>query len=134
VTRSVSASCRAAVCAALPILLSAIASSTQAPAQPAETILNGRLATVEPASRRITVVSDGEADLTEMFVAEEAEVRVDKRPVTLSELVIQVGQRVSVTYLMEGARRIARVISVEATEPATALARAMPPTPQPSLP
>lgn len=104
----------AALFTALAIVLSALVVSARVQDQPAETILRGRLATVEPAARRITIIPDGEVNLAELFVAQDGEVRLDDRALTLSELVIQVGQRVSVSYLMDGAHRIARRITVEA--------------------
>ena len=77
-----------------------------------ETLI-GRLATVEPANRRVTVLPEGEAELVEMFVADDGEVAHDERPLTLADLVIQVGRRVMVVYRFHGERRIADSITVE---------------------
>ena len=75
--------------------------------------LVGRLATVEPSSRRVTILPEGEADLMEMFVAAEGEVRRDNETLTLADLVIQVGRRVSVHYRVDGPRRVVQRIIVE---------------------
>jgi hypothetical protein len=80
--------------------------------QDAQTLV-GRLATVEPAKRRVTMVPEGEVDLVEMFVAEDGEVAHEERALTLADLVIQVGQRVAVVYRLEGDRRIVARIIVE---------------------
>lgn len=75
--------------------------------------LVGRLATVEPSNRRVTIVPEGEVDLIEMFVAEEGEVRQDEDTLTLADLVIQVGRRVTVHYQLDGSRRLVQRIIVE---------------------
>jgi hypothetical protein len=43
-------------------------------------------------------VPEGEVRLVEMFVAEDGELRLEEQPLTISDLVIHVGRRVSVTY------------------------------------
>jgi hypothetical protein len=78
----------------------------------AETLL-GRLAIVEPASRRITVLPEGEVHLVEVFLDENGEVRLAERELTLAELVIEVGRRVTVRYRVEKDRRIAERVIVE---------------------
>jgi hypothetical protein len=86
--------------------------STEARQDPSAT-LAGRLATVEPANRRVTVVPEGEVDLVELFVSAEGQVAEDSRTLTLADLVIQVGRRVTVQYRTDGGRRIADRIIVE---------------------
>lgn len=81
--------------------------------QAAPTNLTGRLATVEPANRRVTLIPEGEVDLLELFVAEGGVVAQDDRPLTLADLVLRVGRRITVTYRAEGSRRIADRIIVE---------------------
>lgn len=75
--------------------------------------LTGRLATVEPAARRIAVLPDGEVKLVELLVADDGEVRQGDREVTLSDLVIQVGRRVTIRYRVADERRLAESIIVE---------------------
>lgn len=75
--------------------------------------LVGRLATVEPAARRIAVLPEGEVKLVELLVADDSEVRQGDTEVTLSDLVIQVGRRVTIRYRVEGERRLAESIIVE---------------------
>jgi hypothetical protein len=75
--------------------------------------LRGRLAIVEPASRRITVLPDGEADLVDLLVGDDSEVRHDDRELTLSELVLLVGRRVSIRYRLDNDRRVAQSVIVE---------------------
>ena len=82
-------------------------------AQLAGETLVGRLATVEPANRRVTVVPEGEVDLVEMFVAADGKLAHEERDLTLADLVIQVGRRVLVSYRVEGDRRIADSITVD---------------------
>jgi hypothetical protein len=77
------------------------------------TILIGRLATVEPAARRLTFVPEGEVDLVEVFVAEDGSVHHDGRELSLSELVVRVGRVVKVSYRTDGERRIAESVIVE---------------------
>ena len=78
-----------------------------------ESQLAGRLATVEPAARRLTMIPDGEADLVEVFVADEGEVRQQDETLSLSDLVIQVGKRITVRYRLVNNRRVALSIIVE---------------------
>jgi hypothetical protein len=73
----------------------------------------GRLATVEPANRRVTVVPVDAVNVVELFLAEDGAVEQDKRTLSLTELVIQVGRRVTVTYRVDGDRRLAESIIVE---------------------
>ena len=54
-----------------------------------------------------------QVDAIEIFVASEGGVEQNERALTLAELVIQVGRRVTVTYRMEGDRRFADRIIVE---------------------
>jgi len=93
-------------------LLSAAALAAVGQAPAAESVL-GRLAFVEPALRRIAVVPDGEVQLFEVLVADDSELRQGDRQLTLSELVIQVGRRVTVRYRVEGDQRVAESVIVE---------------------
>lgn len=77
------------------------------------TALVGRLATVEPASRRVTFVPEGEVRRVEVFVAERGTVIHDDSELTLADLVIQVGRRVTVLSRLQDNRRIADRIIVE---------------------
>jgi hypothetical protein len=83
------------------------------PAQPEDLQFVGRLAIVEPAGRRITLLPEGSEDLEELIVAEDAEIRQGEREVTLEELVIQVGRRATVLYRELDGRRILRSIIVD---------------------
>ena len=67
----------------------------------------GRLATVEPAQRRITLVPIGESRMVELQVAERAVIMHAERALTLTELVVEVGSLVQVDYRNEGEHRIA---------------------------
>jgi hypothetical protein len=100
-----------AACAALTALSAFVASARAQAAVDAE--LSGRLATVEPATGRITVLPEGEIRPTEVFAAADCEVRLEKRRLTLTELVIHVGRRVTIQYQLENDRRIARTITVD---------------------
>jgi hypothetical protein len=93
-------------------LLSAVALVAVGQTPAAESLL-GRLAFVEPSLRRIAVVPDGEVRLLELVVTDDSEVRQGDRELTLPELVIQVGRRVTVRYRVEGDRRIAESVIVE---------------------
>jgi hypothetical protein len=84
---------------------------------PAETAVEGRLATVEPRSRRITVVIEGESELTELTIDEDGDVRRDDDAITLSDLVGLVGNRVKIVYRTDGSRKVARSLTVEAPAP-----------------
>jgi hypothetical protein len=77
------------------------------------TILVGRLATVEPANRRITLVVDGEESLTAVHVHEEAVVRDGEEGISLAQLVTLVGSRVTLSYEMQDGVRVTRSLIVE---------------------
>ena len=79
----------------------------------ADSSLAGRLATVEPSARRLTLIPTGEVDLVEVFVAEDGEVRQGDRLISLADLVVHVGSRVSVHYRLDANRRLAVRIIVE---------------------
>lgn len=75
--------------------------------------LIGRLATVEPSTRRITMIREGDVDLIELFVSDDAVVELGDRQVTLTQLVIEAGRRITVNYRLDGERRVAvRIIVV----------------------
>ncbi len=103
-----------AVALALLIVLSfgSDASPQQSP-PPTESVLKGRLATVEPGARRISLIPDESADRLEMVVTEDGAIVQETEELTLSDLVIHVGRRVTVNYSMESGVRIARSITVE---------------------
>jgi hypothetical protein len=86
----------------------------QSPATIAGTI-SGRLATVEPARRRITIVPIGESQMVELVVAEHTEIIHAERPMVLPELVVEVGRLVTVAYRVEADRRIAERVTIEAS-------------------
>jgi hypothetical protein len=86
--------------------------ATQTQPQP-DRSLSGRLATVEPANRRVTIVPDGEVSLVEFFVAEDAKVVQGERALSLPELVIQVGRRATIAYRDDGNRRVAEHLVIE---------------------
>lgn len=76
--------------------------------------LRGRLATVEPASRRLTIVPDGASERVELFLGDQGQLEYEERQLTLTDLVIQVGRRVAVYYRVDdGARRIIERLIVE---------------------
>jgi hypothetical protein len=96
--------------------------------------VTGRLATVEPALRRITILPEGESATVELDLAPDATIvhleRAD-RELTLPALVIEVGSRVVIDYRLEGDRKIAARVTVEAFERAErARTRASDPTRQ----
>ena len=116
---------RVACAAVVTVVMSSVLNGGQTSAQ---TIV-GRLAIVEPSAARITVVVAGEVDLKAMAVARDAEIRQGERRLTLSELVIEVGRRVTITYRDEQGQPVATSINVEPEQSATPLAAAIPPTP-----
>ena len=73
----------------------------------------GRLASVQPGLRRITVLPDGDFRLSDVFIADDSKVREGDREVTLPDLVLLVGRRVTVRYRVDGDRRIATSVIVE---------------------
>lgn len=101
----------AACSAALLMVISGI--SAARPSQDADAELAGRLATVEPSSRRLSVLPVGEVKLVEVFAGDDCEVRQADRLLSLAELVVEVGRRVTVRYRMIDGRRVAHSISVE---------------------
>ena len=94
-------------------VLSIAAAASRVQQATAGTSLLGRLATVEPALRRVTVLPKGEVNLMELFVAPDAELLDGERKVSLPELVTQVGRRVAVSYDVENGRRVIRSLTVE---------------------
>ena len=104
----------------------AIGSGGQAPADQS---LRGRLASVQPGLRRITVLPEGDIRLSDVFIADHSEVRQGDREVTLSDLVLLVGRRVKVRYRLDGDRRIAASVIVEPEGGARSLAPATRPSP-----
>jgi hypothetical protein len=88
------------------------ASSRQSQSVEASTLM-GRLATVEPRARRISVVADDSADRIELLVDENSEILHESQDLPLSDLVMQVGSRVKIRYRMENGVRVALSITVE---------------------
>jgi hypothetical protein len=86
---------------------------TSAQDQTATPVVVGRLATVEPARGRVTVVPEGEVNLVEMFVDENGRVEREGQTLTLADLVIEVGRRVTVRYRLSDGRRIVELMAVE---------------------
>jgi hypothetical protein len=112
------------------VLSCAIFRNLDGSAQPSYDTLAGRLATVEPAAARITVIADGEVQMRALNVAPDAQIRKGQEELTLSELVIQVGRRVVVTYVSEDGAVIASEITVEpeqSAQPHPASTRSIPP-------
>ncbi|HUE85485.1 MAG TPA: hypothetical protein VMO26_05355 [Vicinamibacterales bacterium] len=94
-------------------LLSAVIGVARGQDDASAPTLLGHLAFVEPAARRIAVLPQGEADLVDLLVADDGEVRQNDQKLTLSELVILVGRRVSVRYRIDNDRRVAQSVIVE---------------------
>ena len=80
---------------------------------PAGGIVTGRLATVEPALRRITILPEGASEIVELELAPDARIVLLDRELTLPALVIEVGRRVVIDYRVEGDRTMAVRITVE---------------------
>ena len=78
--------------------------------------MTGRLATVQPASRIITVLPEGGTEIVELALAPDAKILHLDRELTLAALVIEVGRRVVIDYRVEGDRKIVARITVEASE------------------
>ena len=79
-----------------------------------EETISGRLATVEPARRRITLVPVGDVAMVELDVADTAQIVHADELLSLPALVVQVGKLVTVAYRREGKRRIAERVTIEA--------------------
>jgi hypothetical protein len=95
-----------------PVKPAAAQLSVQSPAT-VDGLISGRLATVEPARRRITLVPIGESRMVELEVAERAPIVHADRGLTLAELVVEVGSLVQVDYRKEGARWIAERVTIQ---------------------
>jgi hypothetical protein len=81
--------------------------------EPQDGVVIGRLATVEPAARRVALLPDGEEDLQDMVVAEDTALRLGERQLTLQQLVFQVGRRVTVHYRQLDGRKVLLSLTVE---------------------
>jgi hypothetical protein len=77
-----------------------------------EAAVFGRLATVEPAVRRFTLVPDGQSEAIPFVLDEEGVIWQESRELSLPALVTQVGSRVKVRYRIENGVRLARMITV----------------------
>jgi hypothetical protein len=99
----------------LIVVLCTLGELTRTSAQEPTTVPDvvGRLATVEPSNRRVTIVPEGEVELVEMFVAADGRVERDGRSLSLADLVIEVGRRVTVSYRVTDGRRLVERIVVE---------------------
>ena len=96
------------------VLAAATASAArQEPLAQPEGSLSGRLATVEPRTRRLTLVAEGEIDLTEVILDTDGQVRQGEEVISLSDLVVLVGSRVSVRYRVENGVKVAETVTVE---------------------
>ena len=80
-----------------------------------EGTVSGRLATVEPARRRITLVPIGEVTIVELDLADNAQIIHANELLSLPALVVEVGKLVTVHYRHEGDRRIAQRVTIEAS-------------------
>ena len=58
------------------------------------------------------MIADDSAERLELFVAEDGEILHEGEKLSLSDLVIQVGSRVTIQYRMEGNVRVARRVTV----------------------
>jgi hypothetical protein len=90
-----------------------ISTQTGIARQEAPPAVSGRLATVEPGNRRITILPEGEVRTVEMFVTDKSAVVHEDRSITLSDLVLQVGRRITVHFRVVGNRRVAERIIVD---------------------
>jgi len=75
----------------------------------------GRLATVQPSLRIITVLPEGATEIVELALAPDAKIIHLDRELTLAALVIEVGSQVVIDYRIEGDRKIASRITVAAS-------------------
>ena len=95
----------------ITVVFGAGASRRQEPAD--ERAYTGRLATVEPSARRISIIADGETQRVELVFQKDGQILQDSRKLSLSDLVLQVGSRVKVVYRVEDGVFIARSITVD---------------------
>ena len=77
--------------------------------------MTGRLATVQPALRIITLLPEGDTEIVELVLAPDAKIIHLDRELTLPALVVEVGSRVVIDYRVEGDRKIVARITVEAS-------------------
>jgi hypothetical protein len=105
---------------ALPLMIAAVlavgfttraASSVHHDASEAAAVF-GRLATVEPALRRFTVVPDGQSEVISFVLDGDGVIWQESRELSLPALVTQVGSRVKVRYHIENGVRLARMLTV----------------------
>jgi hypothetical protein len=107
---------------ALPLMIAAVlavAFSTRAASSvhhdvAEEAAVFGRLATVEPALRRFTLVPDGQSEAISFVLDEEGMIWQESRELSLPALLTQVGSRVKVRYHIENGVRLTRMITVAA--------------------
>jgi hypothetical protein len=78
-----------------------------------EVAMIGRLATVEPALRRITLVPEGQSEVVAFVLDDSGVIWQSSRELSLPALVTQVGSRVKVRYSVENGIRLARSVTVE---------------------
>ena len=93
------------------LLLQGAGPQSQEAAQ--ESALVGRIATVEPTARRVSIVPEGETDRVELILQEDGEIVLDGEELSLSDLVIHTGSRVTVRFRVANGTRVARSITVE---------------------
>ena len=78
-----------------------------------ELSVSGRLATVEPSARRLTMIPEEQVDRIELLLGDGAEILHEDEKLSLSQLVTEVGRRINVRYRMTNGIREARSITVE---------------------
>ena len=93
--------------------VTARASSPSQPKTVDDSSYQGRLATVEPSRRRLTLIPKGEWGMVELVLPEDGEIWHGSRELSLSDLVLEIGSRIRVRYRHEDGRRVAQSITVE---------------------
>jgi hypothetical protein len=78
--------------------------------------IEGRLATVEPAASRITIVPKDGSIMVELAVVDATTILLDEQSLTLSDLVLHVGTRVWIDYREDAGMMIADAIRIEGVE------------------
>jgi len=73
----------------------------------------GRLAGVETATGRLTLVPDGQTTMVDLILDAEGRIWKASRELSLAELAAQISSRIKVRYHLDAGRRIARSVTVE---------------------
>jgi len=100
----------------LPVVLAFFFAAARVPVGAQVTIVRGRIATVEPTHRRITIIPDEATARIELFLDKDGSIRRDDRPLSLRDLVLETGRRVEIRYRSDGLRRLAQTITVESSD------------------